>query len=83
MACHIGHKGTGNRQIEASYAPLTAGIRCPWHWNRDNGVALFAHIIRKASVFTTKEQHISVLKFEVAQATASTTAATNNPALRE
>jgi hypothetical protein len=60
---------------------LTAGISRTRHWNRDNGVALVANVLRKASVFTTKEQHISLLKLEVAQATSSTTAATNDTIL--
>jgi glycerol dehydrogenase-like iron-containing ADH family enzyme len=43
-------------------------------------VALVANILRKTSVLATKEQHISVLEFKIAEAKAFSTAATDNPA---
>jgi hypothetical protein len=43
-------------------------------------VALVSNILRKTSVLATKEQHISVLEFEIAEAKAFSTAATYDPA---
>jgi hypothetical protein len=43
-------------------------------------VALVANILRQASVFATKEQHISVLEFKIAEAKPFSTAATYDPA---
>jgi hypothetical protein len=46
-------------------------------------VALIANILWKTSVLATKEQHISMLEFKIAEAKAFSTAATNDSACRE